>query len=116
MDALDDPTLFGKFFIGDSWDGWRAILKAAFALPMTESETAFFKSVAGDRLAPSETVREFWAIVGRRGGKDSVASAVAAFAAAMFNQQHRLRPGERGLVMCLAVDRDQAKVILYQRF
>ena len=112
IDALDDPTLFGKFFAGDSWDGWRAILKAVFALPMNVVETAFFKSVAGDRMAPSETVREFWAIVGRRGGKDSVASAVAAFAAAMFNQQHRLRPGERGLVMCLAVDRDQAKVIL----
>jgi phage terminase large subunit-like protein len=57
-------------------------------------------------------VRELWAIVGRRGGKDSIASAVAAFAAATFNQQNKLRPGERAVVMCLAVDRDQARVIL----
>jgi hypothetical protein len=110
--ALDDPDLFGKFFTGDSWDGWRTILKATFAIPMNEVETAFFKSVAGDRLAPTEAVRELWAVVGRRGGKDSVASVVAAFAAAMFNQQHKLRPGERAVVMCVAVDRDQARVIL----
>jgi phage terminase large subunit-like protein len=110
--ALDDPDLFGRFFPGDSWAGWHTILKAAFALPMDESETAFFKSVAGDRLAPTEVVRELWLIAGRRAGKDSIASAVAAFAAATFNQQNKLRPGERAVVMCLAVDRDQARVIL----
>jgi hypothetical protein len=112
IDALDDPTLFGKFFDGESWDGWRTILKAVFALPMEDTETAFFKSISGDRAVPSETVREFWAIVGRRGGKDSLASAVAAFAAAMFNQQHKLRPGERGCVLCLGVDREQSSLIL----
>jgi hypothetical protein len=79
---------------------------------MTEADTAFFKSVAGDRLAPTEAVREFWAVVGRRGGKDSVASAIAAFVAATFTGQDKLRPGECALVMCLAVDREQAKVIL----
>jgi hypothetical protein len=112
VDALDDPTLFKRWFDGESWDGWRTIMKAVFAIPMTESETAFFKSVAGDRIAPTETVREFWAIVGRRGGKDSIVSAVAAFSAAMFSQQAKLRPGERGLVACMAVDRDQARVLL----
>jgi hypothetical protein len=110
--ALDDPDLFGRFFSGESWDGWRTILKATFALPMDDTETAFFQSVAGDRLAPTEAVRELWAIVGRRGGKDSVASVISAFAAATFNQQNKLRPGERALVACLAVDRDQARVIL----
>jgi hypothetical protein len=112
IDALDDPALFGKFFVGESWDGWRAVLKATFAIPMNEKETTFFYSVSGDRSAPATSVRELWAIVGRRGGKDSVASAIAAFAAAMFNQQNKLRPGERAIVMCLAVDREQARVIL----
>src|ERR1700722_3093535 len=95
VDALNDPTLFAPWFPGDSWNGWRTILKAAFCLPMNEDETAFFKSVAGDRGLPAEMVRELWLIAGRRAGKDSIASAIAAFAAAMFNQQHRLRPGER---------------------
>jgi len=110
--ALDDPDLFGRFFPGDSWSGWHTVLKAAFALPMDDSETAFFQSVAGNRLAPEQVVRELWLIAGRRAGKDSIASAVAAFAAATFNQQNKLRPGERAVVMCLAVDRDQARVIL----
>jgi hypothetical protein len=110
--AFDDPDLFGKFFTGDSWDGWRAVLKAIYALPMTETETAFFRSVAGDRDAPTEAVREFWAVVGRRGGKDSVASAIAAYVAATFTGQDKLRPGEKAVVVCLAVDREQAKVLL----
>jgi hypothetical protein len=110
--AFDDPDLFGKFFTGESWDGWRAVLKAIYALPMTEAETAFFKSVAGDRDAPTEAVREFWAVVGRRGGKDSVASAIAAYTAATFTGQDKLRPGEKAVVVCLAVDREQAKVLL----
>jgi hypothetical protein len=41
-----------------------------------------------------------------------MASAVAALAAALFDQPHKLRPGERALVLCLACDRAQAKIIL----
>jgi hypothetical protein len=41
-----------------------------------------------------------------------VASVIAAHSAALFNDGHRLRPGERALVMCLATDRDQSKIIL----
>ena len=110
--AFDDPDLFGKFFTGDSWNGWRAVLKAAFAFPMTESDIEFFKSVAGDRDVPTEAVRELWAVVGRRGGKDSIASAIAAFTAATFTGQAKLRPGEKAVVICLATDREQAKLIL----
>jgi hypothetical protein len=43
-----------------------------------------------------------WIIVGRRGGKDSVAR----------DLQDCFRPGERPLCMALACDRDQAKIVL----
>ncbi len=43
-------------------------------------------------------------------GRD--APAIAAYHAAFFDQQHKLRPGERALVICLAVDREQAKIVL----
>jgi hypothetical protein len=112
VDAFDDPALFGKFFAGSSWDGWRTVLKAMFALPMTDAEIEFFGSIAGGRRPPTNVVREFWAVGGRRLGKDSVASAIAAFTAATFTGQDKLRPGEKALVMCLAVDREQAKIIL----
>jgi hypothetical protein len=69
-------------------------------------------ALAGDRDAPTQAVREFWAVVGRRGGKDSVASAICAFAAATFTGQDKLRPGEKAVVVCVAVDREQAKVLL----
>lgn len=110
-DAMTDPELFQPWFPGDTWDGWRAVLKAAYALPMTGDEVAFFRTVA-DRDPPKRRVRELWCIVGRRGGKDSVASVIAAHSASLFSDSHRLRPGERALVMCLAVDRDQSKIVL----
>jgi hypothetical protein len=110
-EALTDPELFQPWFEGETWDGWRAVLKAAYALPMTGDEVDFFRSIA-ERDPPKRRVRELWCIVGRRGGKDSVASVIAAHSAALFTEGHRLRPGERALVMCLAVDRDQAKIVL----
>ena len=56
-------------------------------------------------------VRELWAVVGRRGGKDFVASAVACFASGFIDYKKVLRPGERASVLCLAVDRAQAGIV-----
>ena len=48
IDAMN--RLFPAWFDGEScWDAWRVILKAAFALPMTKDEVAFFRTIAGDR-------------------------------------------------------------------
>jgi hypothetical protein len=110
--AMDDLNLFGSAFPGSTWDGWRAVLKAAFALPMSDAERAFFRTVA-DREPPRRRVRELWVVAGRRAGKDSIASLIAAHAAALFDGQHvLLRPGERALVQCLACDRDQSRIVL----
>ena len=59
-----------------------------------------------------QEVRELWVIGGRRGGKDSIASLIIAHAAALFDGADKLRPGERALCMCLACDREQAKIVL----
>jgi hypothetical protein len=112
IDALTDPSLFEPWFRGESWDGWRAVVKAMDASPMTEAEIAFFKSIAGDRNPPKHPVREFYAVAGRRAGKDSAVSGIAAYSAAFFDQQDRLRPGERATILCLACDQAQAKLIL----
>jgi hypothetical protein len=107
--ALDDPALFGPFFHGPSWDGWRAILKAAHALPMTERELELFRAVA-ERDPPKKRVRELWVAAGRRAGKDSIVSAMATVAA--LQPYTGLRPGEAPTVMCLAVDKQQARIVL----
>jgi hypothetical protein len=110
--ALDHPGMFEPWFRGSSWNGWRAIIKAAHALPMTAEETAFFKSVAGDRDPPMQRVKELWVIAGRRSGKDSAASVLAAHAAAVFQPSDNVRGGERPIVMCLSADRENAKTVL----
>ena len=110
--AMNHPELFGPSFQGPTWQPWKTVLKAGEGLPMTAAETEFFKSISGGREPPTQRMREQWWIAGRRGGKDSVASVVAAFTAASFDRPDLLRPGERGSVLCLACDRAQAKIVL----
>jgi hypothetical protein len=109
--AMNSPALFQPFFRGSSWDRWRVVLKAAFALPMSEAEREFFRSIA-ERDPPTSQVSELWICAGRRAGKDSIASMISAHTAALFNQHYRLRRGERALVACLACNREQAQIVL----
>jgi len=111
IQAMGHPDLFGPYFRGASWDGWRAVLKAGYALPMAEKELAFFRTVA-ERDPPRKAVRERVYIAGRGAGKDSIESLDTTFAAITFDRQDKLRPGEKAVVMCLAVDRDQSQIIL----
>jgi hypothetical protein len=112
LEAMGDPNLFGPWFEGESWGGWECVLRAAYALPMTDGQKAFFRTIAGERKPPARRVKELWIVAGRRAGKDSVASLIGAFTAALFDEMHRLRPGERPLVACYAVDREQAAIVL----
>jgi len=109
--AMNSKLLFANWFKGRSWDSWRTVLKGAFALSMSEDERAFFHTVA-ERDPPTKPVRELWCVIGRSGGKDSIASLIIAYAAALFDRRDRLRPGERALCMCLACDREQAGIVL----
>jgi hypothetical protein len=111
VQAMSAPQLFGPWFEGSSWDPWKTILRAAYALPMTAGEKAFLRSVA-DRDPPTKPVRELWCVIGRGGGKDSIASLIAAYAGALFQRHGKLRPGESASVMCVAVDRTTAKIVL----
>jgi hypothetical protein len=107
--AIADPNLLAPYFAGDSWDLWRAVLKATYGEPLSSHELALFTEVA-ERGPPKRRVRELWAVISRRGGKDSVASACAT-AAAMGDYSGLLRPGEKATVMLLACDRQQAKIV-----
>jgi hypothetical protein len=110
-DAMTDPNLFGQWFAGDSWGTATAVLKAAYALPMNIGEIMRFKRVAGGRDPPTQRVKELFVIAGRRSGKDSMASLIAAHTAVFNDFEHRLRPGEHASVLCLAVDRNQARIV-----
>jgi phage terminase large subunit-like protein len=109
--AISDVNLLGSAFAGPSWDTWKTVLRAAEGLPLTADQLDVFRTVAGDRPPPSRRVKQFWAIVGRRGGKDSIASAITT-TAGMNDYRPFLRPRERATVLCLANTREQAKIIL----
>jgi hypothetical protein len=110
-DAIAAPELFGPFFAGSSWDTWKSVVKAMFGEPLNVAELARFRAVA-ERNPPSAPVREMAVVAGRGAGKDSVATVIAAVEAVNFNPRGKLRPGERAVVMLLAVDREQAKIAL----
>src|SRR5215510_6238963 len=103
MEGLPD------WFSGASWTNWRVVLKALFALPMDNDELALFQRLSGRTAPPSERVKEAWLIFGRRAGKSFIAAFLALYGAVYV--RYRLAPGERGLVMVVAADRKQARVI-----
>ena len=79
--VLVDQHLLGAALGDDpqSWRTWLAVLRAAFALPMSVEDRALFGEVAGDREPPSQRVRELWSVVGRGAGKSRIAAALAVF-------------------------------------
>ena len=107
--AIADPQLLGAGFQGASWDRWRAILRAAYGERLRAGDLALFREVA-EREPPKHRVKELWCIAGRRSGKDSIASAIAA-AASLGDYSALLRPGERASVLCLASDKTQARIV-----
>ena len=55
-------TTFADSFQGPSWDRWRAILKGAYALPMSGKELALFREVA-EREPPTSVSASFGFLV-----------------------------------------------------
>jgi hypothetical protein len=111
VETMGDAELFEPWFAGSSWSVWRVALKGAYALPMTKAERNVFHTIAGCE-PPRKPVRECWFVIGRRGGKDSIASLIGTYTAAFFDPRGKLRRGERAGVLCLAVDREQAGIVL----
>lgn len=106
LDVMDEAGL-----TGESWAPWRAMWKAVFALPMTDDELAIFERHT-DRTAPPESqVDELWMPVGRRGGKSHNAGCAGLYLGISFDAS-TLSKGETAVVMIIAADRRQARVVL----
>jgi hypothetical protein len=87
-------------------------MRAVEALPLSPVQDEFFRSVTGDRNPPKRPIREAVFLVGRRAGKDSVISGLAAHKAATFNPKGKLRGGELAYVACFASNVVQARIVL----
>lgn len=113
VDAIRDDQLFGPWFKEPgTWSAWMSFLKALFALPMDKHEQNTYQRLTGRTRAPSHAAEEAWLIVGRRGGKSFISSLIAVYIACFRDYGRCLTPGERGVVMVLAADRRQARVVM----
>jgi hypothetical protein len=96
----------------DTWGAWRAFLAACFALPMEDNAIACYRKHTSRTDLPTTQFREAFCVVGRRGGKSAVAALIACYLATFRDYSEVLAPGETGIVMLLAADRRQARVLL----
>lgn len=104
--------LFMRFFPAPSWAAWRAAITALFGLaPTSDEEAAIIRRCTGRSALPTEPAREVLALCGRRGGKSLFAAFVAVWFACCRSYRGLLAPGERGVVMIIAANRRQARVV-----
>ena len=107
-EALESDGYFGRLLGGDSWAAWRVLLIAIVGEELTEDERAVFNSLTGREREPLEPVEEFWAVIGRRGGKTRSMAVLAAYIAGCVDHRDTLAPGERGALPILAASTAQA--------
>ena len=107
--ALTHPDVFGKILPGASWAAWRILLIAMMGEALTTEERKVFKSLTGRDHEPLVRVEEFWAIIGRRGGKTRAISVLAVYLAALVDWRPVLAPGERAGLAILSSTIWQAK-------
>jgi hypothetical protein len=83
------------------------------AAELVADPVAAIARVTGGRAeAPTARVEEELFLIGRRGGKDKAASALATYIAGLCDHSEALSPGERGIVLCIAPDQRQATITL----
>ena len=113
LNAMSDPELFGGWFKAQAtWRSWRVFLRALFGLHMTFGERATFRKHTGRTNPPTTQAREAWLVVGRRGGKSFCTALIGVYLACFRDYRAHLSPGERGVLMILASDRRQARVLM----
>ncbi len=110
--ALDDRNLLGASIRdAESWKPWRALLAAAFGLELSADELALYRQCTGRAVAPSAPAAYLWLVIGRRGGKSFAMALITVFLAVFRDWRPKLSPGERAIVLLVAADREQAKIL-----
>jgi hypothetical protein len=112
LETIDDRNLLGASIRDpDSWKPWRALLGAAFGLPLSSDELALYRQCTGRTAPPSAPAAYLWLVIGRRGGKSFAMALTACYLAAFRDWRAKLSPGERAVILLVAGDREQAKIL-----
>jgi hypothetical protein len=107
LDAMDVAGM-----VGPSFDAWRTVWRAVFALPMDATDLERYRFHTGRKTPPPEPVSELWLPIGGRGGKSRNVAVAGVFLAVRRDYRALLAPGERAIIPIIASDRDQAGQVL----
>ena len=114
IDAINNPKLFGslpRFKKLETWTAWLVVLKAIFGLPMIVDDLVIFQRHTGRIYPPLGGSKETYLIIGRRGGKSFISDLVTCIIACFIDFSPFITVGETLAVMCLAKDKDQARIV-----
>lgn len=110
-EALTDPELLGNALPGDTWRTWRIMLTAIMGEELQADELETFRSLTGRETSPDKRVSEAALVIGRRGGKSRSLATLACYIGALC-EHPAIVPGETGVVLMIAMDREQAGISL----
>jgi hypothetical protein len=112
LTAWQDAKVFGRHFQPlESWAPWMTVWRVLFGLPLSPDERALFAACTGRTALFVGPLGEAWFLCGRRSGKSRFLALLAVILACFRDYRPFRSPGERVVIMVLAVDRDQASVI-----
>jgi Terminase large subunit, ATPase domain len=114
IEAIKNPKLFGslpRFKNLATWTSWLVVLKAIFGLPMTAADVAIFIRHTGRITPPEGGSKETYLVIGRRGGKSFISALITCFIACFLDFKPFITVGETLVVMCLARDKEQARIV-----
>jgi hypothetical protein len=112
IEAIDDPNLLGHAIRDpESWKPWRALMASAFGLPLDGDDLELYRACTGCRTPPGEPAAYLWMVCGRRAGKSFAMALMSCYLACFRNWKKYLSPGERAIVLLVAADREQAKIL-----
>jgi hypothetical protein len=109
--ALESEHLLAPLMGGASREAMRAVLLASQGEPLSDSEFEHWNALTLRDEAPSSRVEECHIIGGRRSGKTSGVAALAIWASALCDYRDCLTIGERGVVLIVAENQRQAKIL-----
>lgn len=111
VSAMEAPDLFGPFFKGDSWRGWKTFLRALTGDTLQGADLDVYRHHTGRTTPPAGPFKEAALICGRRGGKSRILALIATYQAVVPDYRPYLAPGEVATVAVIAADRKQARAI-----
>ena len=106
IQAIKDPNIIGDVINPTK----EAALRVLYGLPLSGDQLELARQCIGGAWVPETEYREAAFICGRRSGKsDKLAANVAIYEA--FFRDHDLSPGETGIILLLAQNMRQARVV-----